>query len=101
MPSTMADCVLRTDELMPGLTFQDRCLRKITTPEVKGIVCMANCVSTVTQLSLPCSVCFGELAQCTYENCATRCLDAKSDSCVSCTGQFCIPTFDKCAGLPK
>lgn len=108
MPSTMADCVTKTEEVVgPPLIWSDRCIRAFTSREGQdkkpkpGQACMSNCVAKGTKISPSCSNCFGTLAQCTYDNCAMKCLDAGSADCKACTGEFCIPAFDACAGLPK
>eukprot|EP00930_Biecheleria_cincta_P061421 TRINITY_DN46995_c0_g1_i1.p1 TRINITY_DN46995_c0_g1~~TRINITY_DN46995_c0_g1_i1.p1 ORF type:complete len:205 (-),score=26.71 TRINITY_DN46995_c0_g1_i1:101-715(-) len=108
MPSTMADCVTKTEEVLgPPLIWSDRCIKKFIsrngqdqTPK-PGQACMSNCVAKSMKLSPTCSNCFGALAQCTFENCAGQCIDADSEICKTCTGKFCIPAFEACAGLPK
>lgn len=108
MPSVMADCVTKTEEVLgPPLIWSDRCIKKFIQREGQdkspkpGQACMSNCVAESMKLSPSCSNCFGTLAQCTFENCAGQCLDAESEGCKACTGKFCIPAFEACAGLPK
>eukprot|EP00913_Durusdinium_trenchii_P019571 g18398.t1 len=48
---------------------------------LKSQKCMAKRVSEGTGLSAGCGLCWGKLAQCTYDNCASLCLDAKSQKC--------------------
>merc|ERR1712107_246331 len=66
MDGIMSDCVLKDP---PGGTWEDRCIRKFGNPG-EGAACMSSCVIKYIQMSKPCADCWGNLAQCTFDNCA-------------------------------
>jgi hypothetical protein len=64
------------------------------------VTCIAECVSTNTGLSMPCSMCFGGIADCVIDNCLSSCIsDPQSQECLDCTNQNCMPGFETCSGL--
>ena len=68
----------------PGGTWEDRCIRRFGSsqyPKDEGQKCMAKRVSEGTGLSAGCGLCWGKLAECTYDNCAWPMiqLDVKGD----------------------
>ncbi|CAK9094159.1 Uncharacterized protein SCF082_LOCUS44267 [Durusdinium trenchii] len=86
----------------PGGTWEDRCIRRFGSsqyPKDEGQKCMAKRVSEGTGLSAGCGLCWGKLAQCTYDNCASLCLDAKSQKCQQCISEKCATNFEQCSGI--
>mmetsp|Transcript_125002 Transcript_125002/g.176409 ORF Transcript_125002/g.176409 Transcript_125002/m.176409 type:complete len:174 (+) Transcript_125002:64-585(+) len=86
----------------PGGTWEDRCIRRFGSaqfPKDAGEKCIAERVSQAAGLSPGCSACWGALTQCTYDNCASQCLDAKSSPCRQCISNTCAVSFESCSGI--
>lgn len=61
--------------------------------------CAARCMRQATDLSAPCTDCFGTFIDCTTSNCALRCIVASSDMCFECRAAHCDAAFERCAGV--
>lgn len=63
--------------------------------------CTTECVVRETGLSMPCAQCFGDVSQCTVDNCAFRCFGGgDSPDCMACRDEAgCTAAFEACSGL--
>lgn len=61
--------------------------------------CSAQCFAKATGVSSQCSACFGNEVKCTKDNCLFQCINPSSDSCLQCSLQKCVGSFNQCAGF--
>eukprot|EP00392_Amoebophrya_sp_AT5.2_P004362 g4370.t1 len=99
MQSFMSTCILQG---APGCNYTGHCIRAFGHKDQPnlGEECMSDCVMKRENFGKACADCFGYLGQCTFENCAMKCLDAKSDACKACIVEYkCNDNFVKCSGF--
>ena len=65
--------------------------------------CTAACLlEEIPDLSAACADCFGEITQCTLENCLFQCIDgADAPDCGPCRAENCGDAFEECSGLSE
>ena len=67
----------------------DRCRlahSSILDPSPATTFALYACIQKATNVSVPCSICFGKVAQCSFEHCAIPCLTpSMSDECDACS----------------
>eukprot|EP00414_Alexandrium_minutum_P006287 CAMPEP_0113822836 /NCGR_PEP_ID=MMETSP0328-20130328/2442_1 /TAXON_ID=39455 /ORGANISM="Alexandrium minutum" /LENGTH=159 /DNA_ID=CAMNT_0000790777 /DNA_START=94 /DNA_END=573 /DNA_ORIENTATION=- /assembly_acc=CAM_ASM_000350 len=96
------DCILHG---APGARWNETCLRAFMAEDEPGKdknmgkACVSNCVSKKVNLTKACSDCFGDLAECSYKNCAMRCLRPDTPDCKKCGADHCTPAMVKCSGI--
>eukprot|EP00933_Yihiella_yeosuensis_P005113 TRINITY_DN109560_c0_g1_i1.p1 TRINITY_DN109560_c0_g1~~TRINITY_DN109560_c0_g1_i1.p1 ORF type:complete len:174 (+),score=27.00 TRINITY_DN109560_c0_g1_i1:53-574(+) len=99
MNAWMKTCILKG---APGVNWTQHCINSFGHRENPngGSKCMANCVHLREQFSISCSKCFGDMSQCTYDNCAMKCLNPVAKMCTDCIEKYkCQITFSACSGF--
>jgi hypothetical protein len=61
--------------------------------------CVSKCIQERIGYSKTCSGCFGNLAQCTKDNCWSSCMWGNTKACRTCTKENCVPKFEACSGF--
>lgn len=64
-----------------------------------GEACATPCIEEETGLSTECSTCFGQIIECTINNCALQCISPSNPACTRCQADNCQPAFVECSGV--
>merc|ERR1711939_1066786 len=62
--------------------------------------CVTSCIQGKDSYSSGCSSCFGDMAQCTKDNCMLKCINGNSPACKTCVQKSgCVSKFTACSGI--
>eukprot|EP00732_Lithocolla_globosa_P002947 Lithocolla_globosa_v1_NODE_2128_length_2152_cov_8.954220.p1 type:complete len:668 gc:universal NODE_2128_length_2152_cov_8.954220:137-2140(+) len=62
--------------------------------------CTGDCIAAETGMSLECSHCWGDEANCAGAQCWQECIGGNSPPCLQCNYDNCFPAMSECSGIP-